>query len=209
MKPLYKMLICVSLVGLFLYPLQLHAANPKILKSNGSTWEVIAFQAEDYDAISGDWAIDNETDGYRGIGYMLSGTEGQVHYHIDFDQARTYYIYFRTYSPDHLNNGCHLSVDNTSISEYDGAHGIYFTKVTFWKWGGQFQYPDNTHVGPVWFEINTAGVHTVKLRVRETGWKVDEMIISKDKIGPDSYTGFIDQCLSGFQADMHAIVREI
>jgi hypothetical protein len=148
-------------------------------------------ETENYDTELGNgWSLQTATSGYDGSGYMQADASGgTLQYQISFPSAGTYYCYIRNWASGSENNGCHLELDGTRISEINGREAVYATKESKWNWATQWQLGEGAHIGPLDIVINTAGPHTLGIVTRDLGFKVDRVIVIDRKIGDQDYTG--------------------
>jgi len=147
-------------------------------------------ETEDYDTqVGSGWSLNTSTSGYSGSGYMQTTASGTLEYDISFPAAGTYYCYIRNWASDHLNNGCHLEFDSVRLSEQSGRVGVYAVKQSIWNWATQWQFGDDSHIGPLDIVVGSAGTHTLGIVTREIGFKADRIIIIDSKIGGQDYTG--------------------
>jgi len=154
---------------------------------NTDKWSYMV-QAEDYNSISGTvWKAETSATGFTGTSYMTTtgGGTGAMNFNVDFPEAGTYYVYLRQRASDSNSNGVHMDLDGVSLSNTSTNVGIYCIKTNSWNYASQWQFPgESAHCGPLDIQINSAGQHTITLKLREANYKVDKIIIVKDMMNP-------------------------
>ena len=115
-----------------------------------------------------------------------------LEYDIDFPAAGTYYCYIRNWASDHLNNGFHLKFDGVVLSQQSGKVGVYAIKQSVWNWAAQWQFENDSHIGPLDIYVSSAGTHTLGISNREIGFKADRIVITDYKIGDQDYSTVVD-----------------
>ena len=153
----------------------------------GQTW-CYGIEAEQYTSKSGTgWVLKTTEPGYSGT--------GKLSFDVMFPDTGTYYLYLRSYAIDHLANGVHLELDGSSLSTIQNRDGVYVTKASAWAWASQYKYNIGgveSHFGPVYFKVNSAGKHTLTFPNREKNFSFDRLIVTNKKVTPPgdySYSG--------------------
>ena len=136
------------------------------------------FHDNDTGNSDGMWAIESTYTTYSGTGYVVapSNTEGnetwadggaELDYDITITTAGTYRVYMRRYhlNPGGGNNSCVIGLDGAEIVEFDNS-GLPQNE---WVW--------STHNAQVTL---SAGAHTFHIRRKESGYRIDRIVITTD-----------------------------
>ena len=176
-------LLCYSLSFLAaLWPTLLVAAP---LQQDAGTGHIVV-EAEHADAnISRSdysWVV-NYTAGYSGDSALrtsptsgsalfapgYSQTSPQLDYQGNFLQAGIHYVWVRGYATAGNNNSVHVGLDGAEISS---SESLSFPDNSTWTWAGG--------AGVSSFEVPSPGIHTVNVWMRETGFRIDKLIVTSD-----------------------------
>jgi len=107
----------------------------------------------------------------NGAGYQLENTDVMATYTIDIRQAGNYYLWGRAISPNGADDSFYVQIDNGSIQLWD------VSRDSKWHW----DYVSHRGVSGMSKFYLTAGVHTIKVKVREDGTKLDRLLLTSDK----------------------------
>jgi uncharacterized protein YjdB len=177
---------------------------------------IYMFEAEDFNstqAVGGyDWKIVGDTllPGFsNGLGIQSSPPDGSnfgndgfgtgspyVTYDIDFQEAGTYYIWFRASSLGSENqNSFHAGMDNGTDTTIFERVELLGEEESAWQWGNELKSGDR-----VAYEVTSPGVHTLIVWNREAGLILDKIAIT-DKAAIQM-SGLID--ITGFYSAFEA-----
>ncbi|RLP54793.1 MAG: hypothetical protein D6160_08220 [Ketobacter sp.] len=118
----------------------------------------------------------------------FSSDHARVDYNINFTQTGTYHLWMRGYAPDGASDTLYVGLNGTPLSTAFFRFLPYKTWIwTDLKQGGSFFSID----------INSPGVHTLNLWMRETGTIVDRIVLSKDSAVTPSGDGPAESTQSG------------
>jgi uncharacterized protein YjdB len=174
------------------------------------------FEAEDFNstmAVGGySWEIvgDEVLPGFsNGSGIQSSPPDGDnfgndgfetgspyVNYDIDFQEAGTYYIWFRASSLGSENqNSFHAGMDNgTDTTIYERVE-LFGEEESGWQWGNELRSGDR-----VLYEVTNPGVHTFIIWNREAGTIIDKIAITDN--ADLQMSGMTD--IAGFYSEFEA-----
>lgn len=139
-------------------------------------WETF----RDADA-SGGWAVTtrpNVSSGVGSPGNPGDATTGPaLTYDVEFESSGTYYVFVRMRAPSGDSDSVHVALDDDTPVTYGGL-GLGDEAVSgSWRWS---QYvADDVADGPVTVSPDSAGVHTLRLYMREDGTQVDKIILRR------------------------------
>ena len=137
-------------------------------------------------ARSGDsWLLRSDRAGFAGAGFMSSEpdngsvidagfatTSPELQYRVSFTTPGTYHVWLRGYSTNLANDSAHVGIDGQALASSDRMT-LPERNVFAWFAG--------TMDGPVaTLEIQSAGVHTVSIWMREDGMRLDRVILTND-----------------------------
>lgn len=117
------------------------------------------------------------------VGENFSNTPGQLavlSYPVWFVTPGTYYVWGRAYSTGSEDNGLHVGLNGTwpqsgrRMQWCEGKH--------HWTWSSAQRIKDN-HCGvpqTISLHIDTPGLHTVNISMREDGVELDKLILTSD-----------------------------
>ena len=158
----------------------------------------VMIEAENYSrlggSIGGKWYKNTAIKGYKGSGYMQSGTSNfkgrfqsdliRVEYDIDFKETGTYYLHLRTLANGHTQNGFFATMNGRQFNYgHSNAHMIYVKKGGFWSWytAGATAHQ---HGYKVSINITKKGVHKLAIVRRDPGSRVDRILLTKKRNAP-------------------------
>ncbi|MBI2621265.1 MAG: hypothetical protein HYW63_01295 [Candidatus Levybacteria bacterium] len=101
-------------------------------------------------------------------------------YNINFTQAGTYYIWTRSSGVDADTNSIHAGLDavtQTNSSNLRTYFRGYQGLNTIWRWYSEKSQDSATRAS---ITIDTAGIHTFHIWMREDGAVVDKIVLTKD-----------------------------
>jgi len=101
-------------------------------------------------------------------------------YPVYFDKPGKYFVWARAYSSGSEDNGLHVGLNNTWPSS---SQRLQLCKgKNTWTWTSN-QRRKNNHCGTpntIWLDIPESGVHYITLSMREDGFELDKLILTKD-----------------------------
>jgi len=174
------------------------------------------FEAEDFNstmAVGGySWEIvgDEVLPGFsNGSGIQSSPPDGDnfgndgfetgspyVNYDIDFQEAGTYYIWFRASSLGSENqNSFHAGMDNGTDTTIFERVELFGEEESGWQWGNELRSGDR-----VLYEVTNPGVHTFIIWNREAGTIIDKIAITDN--ADLQMSGMTD--IAGFYSEFEA-----
>ena len=110
-----------------------------------------------------------------------AGTMAVLSYPVYFETPGKYYVWARAYSTGSEDNGLHLGINGQwpesaqRLQLCDGKHA--------WTWSSAQRVKTN-HCGTpntIYVEIPYKGVHTIMVSMREDGFELDKLLLTKDK----------------------------
>ncbi len=117
------------------------------------------------------------------VGENFSNTPGQLavlSYPVWFKTPGTYYVWGRAYSTGSEDNGLHVGLNGTWPQS---GHRMQWCKGKHqWTWSSAQRTKDN-HCGvpqTISLNIDTPGLHTVNISMREDGVELDKLILTSD-----------------------------
>ncbi len=149
----------------------------------------VVIEAEAWTAVdTNSWRIANAYRDASGDRYIVSGgtfeSRDKVRYAIRFATADTFYVFLRTWSNDPGDNGCFLTLDGRVFDNPGGYDALYFHKNRRWDWRCRVQCGEGCHEQTPYFVIDTPGVHTLEIAVREVGATIDKIVVRTDDLTP-------------------------
>lgn len=133
------------------------------------------------------WSVSNDRSGYRGDGAVIVAPDRGVRirsrynkrspeltYPVRFSQTGTYYVWLRVWAKDDNSNSVHLGINGSAnrSSSYIGTE-IYGQ----WIWTRmQLDSDDYASV-----QVSSPGLKNVNLWMREDGFYVDRILLTKDR----------------------------
>ncbi|MHC4171423.1 MAG: Calx-beta domain-containing protein [Planctomycetota bacterium] len=174
--------LLVSVV-LLLFSISLFA-EPGYYIQQGRTDGIVSIEAENYATKQAGeehtWEPVSDKAGFSGKGAMVSlpdigasedidyGDSPNVDYKVNFVRTGRYYIWIRGWGLGD-GNSCHLDLDHCELSS---GEEIGFDND---RWNWAYENDDDEHA---YFDIETSGVHTISLCMREDGLTVDKIILT-------------------------------
>jgi hypothetical protein len=174
----------LSLVVLLSFVDGLFAAPGYYIQQGGDDG-IISIEAENYkanEAVEGhDWKLTVERTGFSGEGAMVAlpdnGADEDdvdyedtpfVDYQVHFVRTGRHYVWIRGWG---INDGAkgHLDLDHR---ELDNAKEMEFDEDR-WNWAHESDEDDYAY-----FDIETAGLHTISLSMHEDGLIVDKIVLT-------------------------------
>ena len=160
--------------------------NAKPLNQDPGPDGIISFEAENFDRnveVGGhSWVETGPTGGFTGIIGMhapngqgghstnyLTNSE-RLDYEIDFVKTGTYYVWILAWGADGNDDSCHAGLDGEAVP----------TLVALTGWSSSYEWNcDLMNVSdPPTFEVDTLGVHTFNIWVREDGLIIDKIVLT-------------------------------
>ena len=105
----------------------------------------------------------------NGSGAAWSPGSSIASFSVNVPQAGTYILWGRVMGVND-DDSFYVQVDNGTNNVWDTTQG------TSWQWD---QVSNRGNPGPVQFNL-TAGVHTIKIKLREDGTKIDKLLLTND-----------------------------
>ncbi|HHJ13189.1 MAG TPA: hypothetical protein ENJ79_02270, partial [Gammaproteobacteria bacterium] len=181
-KPTYRILLFFLLYLLFGDP-----ASAEPYQQDSVSPGMVVIEAENYDTNSApglDSWISQSTLGASGSGAMVAEPNDGSHYdtsyptdsphltyQIKFSHTGVHYVWVRGYGPGNNDNSVHVGLDGIALSSSDRIGD--FTES--WSWTKATM--DNVDAT---IEIQTAGVHTLDVWMREDGFVIDKILLTTD-----------------------------
>jgi hypothetical protein len=113
-------------------------------------------------------------------------------YDVEFDSAGTYYVFVRMKAPDGESDSVHLGLNDETPVTYDDdgspAFGLSEGAGTSWSWVHGLANDGDTG-DYVTLSPNSAGVHTLRLYMREDGTQVDKIVLIRASSPPADPSG--------------------
>jgi len=110
-----------------------------------------------------------------------AGTMAVLSYPVYFETPGKYYVWARAYSTGSEDNGLHLGINGQwpesaqRLQLCEGKHA--------WTWSSA-QRVNTNHCGTpntIYIEIPHKGVHTIMVSMREDGFELDKLLLTKEK----------------------------
>lgn len=128
---------------------------------------------------------DTRTNHYEPLehGVNFSAAPGKLAvltYPVHFDAPGKYFVWARAYSSGSEDNGLHIGLNNTWPSS--GQRLQLCEGKNKWTWSSNQRQKDN-HCGTpntIWLDIPESGVHNITLSMREDGFELDKIILTRD-----------------------------
>lgn len=144
-------------------------------------WEVF----DDGDASGGKavWALPNVSTGTGTVGHTGDSTDGPaLTYDVEFASTGTYYVFVRMRGPSGESDSVHVGLDGDTPVTY-GGQGLGEGTGTDWGWSHGVT-SDGTPGDYVTISPDSAGVHTLRLYMREDGTQVDKLLLIRASSPP-------------------------
>ena len=91
---------------------------------------------------------------------------------VRFDQAGTYYVWVRgSAGGSTSDNSCHVGLDGREVAS---AAAVQFDDLDGWTWSGTTKAG-----GRATISVPTAGEHTVNVWMREDGFRIDKLVLTR------------------------------
>jgi DNA-binding sugar fermentation-stimulating protein len=149
---------------------------------------IVSIEAENFDdnVTNGDhaWNLITLPVGFSGSGAMRAepdvGTNNDTGYvansprldfNVNFVKTGTHYIWIRGYETDGTDNSCHAGLDGQAIASSDRIGKFAGNQ---WVWSNTTRDNDSRAT----FTVNTEGVHTVNVWMREDGFRLDKVVLT-------------------------------
>lgn len=122
-----------------------------------------------------------------GNGVSFTNTPGLLvvlNYNVYFNTTGRYYVWMRAFSTGAEDNGCHIGLDGNWPAT--GARMQWCTGKNDWTWESK-QRTDEVHCGVpelIYIDVNTPGLHTFNISMREDGFEIDKIVLSKTYTKP-------------------------
>jgi hypothetical protein len=128
---------------------------------------------------------DTRTNHYEPLAHDVnfSATPGKLAvltYPVYFEAPGKYFVWARAFSSGSEDNGLHVGINNTwplSSQRLQLCEGK-----NKWTWSSNQRRKDN-HCGTpntIWLDIPESGVHNITISMREDGFELDKIILTKD-----------------------------
>ncbi|MHC4517760.1 MAG: hypothetical protein ACYTAS_04160, partial [Planctomycetota bacterium] len=144
------------------------------------TWELITEVADGFvppDGFSGGFAMQSTPTTLAGgagnnTGYVENSP--RLDYQIEFVHTGTHYVWVLGYGMDGNSDSLHSGLDGEAIDTADRIGGI----------NGNYNWTNTAYQDPerIMFEVDTPGLHTLNIWMREDGSTVDKIVLT---INPD------------------------
>ncbi|MBN2533187.1 MAG: hypothetical protein JXB88_09865 [Spirochaetales bacterium] len=106
----------------------------------------------------------------KGINVQDTTDGPRLDYNVQFETTGTYYLWVRMWGPSAYDDSLHAGLDGEPASF--GKSGLSMTSFS-WKWV-------NMAKTRVTVDVETAGLHTVHIWMREDGTRLDKILLTKD-----------------------------
>ncbi|UZO80706.1 DUF5060 domain-containing protein [Aquimarina sp. ERC-38] len=108
-----------------------------------------------------------------------------VNYKVKFQTTGKYFVWVRAFSTNSEDNGIHVGLDGQWPES--GKRMQWCEDKNQWTWASKQRTPQN-HCGvnqQIFLNINTPGVHTVSVSMREDGFEMDKLVLNKKYTKPN------------------------
>ncbi|MBN2440430.1 MAG: hypothetical protein JXJ04_03775 [Spirochaetales bacterium] len=129
-----------------------------------SSWKAISYYK---DASNGSALVANPNNNVN-VGDTTKGPG--LGYQVYFSEIGTYYFWVRMWGPTASDDSLHCGLDGIPASY--GKSGMSITSY-YWKW-------TNTALGSVTVNVETSGLHTINIWMREDGTRIDKILLTTD-----------------------------
>ena len=161
------------------------SALAAFLEQNGQ----VVIEAENHDGKidrgGKSWLLQTSPTGHVGSGHMFSQpnsgttidtgyttTSPELSYQVKFASTGTYHVWLRGYAASTADNSLHVGLDGQAPTSADR---LSLSTLNAWTW---FK---STSDGPVaTLEVTSTGLHTVNVWMREDGFRLDRLLLTKD-----------------------------
>ena len=103
-------------------------------------------------------------------GYAASSP--MLEYLVDFVRPGTYYVFVRGNAPSGTDDSLHVGLDGQEISTSD--------RISSFTYGVYDWSPDTMDGQVAFFDVTSAGTHTLNVWMREDGFVFDKIIVTDD-----------------------------
>ncbi|MEW8014943.1 MAG: hypothetical protein AB2807_09215, partial [Candidatus Sedimenticola endophacoides] len=151
------------------------------------SWSALHIEAESFSggrpAKKHEWIFTNSIPGFSGSGAMhvlpddfgihvdnYVARSPRLDYQVYFPKAGTYYIWVRGMAFSGHSNSVHAGINGRGVKTAKYIRG--FKPFNEWVWANKWRKR---------IKVPSAGYHTVNLWMRESGFVVDKLILTKDK----------------------------
>jgi glucose/arabinose dehydrogenase len=165
---------------------QTASVGPRAYRPDATGAVVIEAEDADGSAAGGNrtWVHNAGKSGFAGTGAMraepntgvtrdtnFTANSPRLDYRVTFEQAGTYYVWVRGRAASATDNSVHVGLDGAAVATADRINGL----------PANYGWINQTIDGPVaTLVIDTPGVHTVNLWMREDGAIVDRLLLTPD-----------------------------
>jgi N-acetylneuraminic acid mutarotase/glucose/arabinose dehydrogenase len=153
--------------------------------SSGGT---VVVEAENFtgrvDRNSQSWVLRTNKTGYVGAGFMVpepnrplidtnfATTSAELQWNVNFETAGTYRVWLRGLAGNTSSDSVHVGLDGQAVASADRMQMATLNAFTWFQ---------TTMDGPVaTINVPTAGLHTVNIWTRESGFRVDRLLLTSD-----------------------------
>lgn len=166
--------------------------SPELAQSTAFTFKdrVLLIEAEDYHAARSrnnlHWTMSKKQDGYEGKGAMVVLPDRGVRvrdsyqrespaldYKILFPERGTYYVWLRTWAQDNNSNSLILGLNGTPLPSY--TKELESEDYEAWNWTRSLM----TSRRYARIDIRSPGIHTLNIWMREDGFYLDRILLTK------------------------------
>jgi hypothetical protein len=136
------------------------------------------------DRNSQSWVLRSNVTGYMGAGFMVAEpgrplidtnfatTSAELQWRVNFETAGTYRVWLRGLAGNTSSDSVHVGLDGQAVASADRM-----TLATL----NAFTWFQTTMDGPVaTINVPTAGLHTVNVWTRESGFRVDRLLLTSN-----------------------------
>ncbi|MGE4286919.1 MAG: hypothetical protein AB7F23_10015 [Phycisphaerae bacterium] len=147
--------------------------------SDAYAWKEVVYPA-DYSGEGSMRAMPNDG-GSFGEDYLQ--TSPRIDYNIAFTKPGTYYVWMRCFALDGASDSCHIGFDGEMTT---GGSNVYRLSIGRWSWLNESAYER------VSICVVNTGVHQLNVYMREAGFRVDKILLTRDSgyvpqgYGPDA-----------------------
>lgn len=147
---------------------------------------IVSVEAENFDAnveVGGDtWQLTGPVDGFTGE-FGMQVTEGngnhmdnyatdseRLEYQINFVKTGPHYVWILAWGPDGAADSCHAGLDGEATPLSDRITG----------WNNNYQWANGRYQRdePAQIDVQTTGLHTLNIWVREDGLIIDKIVLT-------------------------------
>jgi hypothetical protein len=166
------------------------SSSPAIVEENGH----VEFEAEQFtakasgsgEASDADWLSVSDSGVSGGTAMEVVPNDGvnvgdstdgaRLDYDVEFNTTGTYYIWVRMRGPSGTDDSVHAGLDGNPASY--GGGGITDNSGD-WVWQNRVGW--SADGDRVTVDVNSTGIHTVNVWMREDGTQVDEILLTTDE----------------------------